>query len=1012
MNINRDYLIINDVKKSNIKLDNGSMFFYITDKNTQNIFVNLVINVSNNELIQKYANIENAEDYTLTMNIVKPDNTYKIIEGKLHDKEKAIFEFDLNEDCCDEIGPYRCELLTKCNINGHEEITTSNKLTYKVKASVLNDLDDIVEAPEYPLVIQLFDKLSDIEQYEEDRRANELARQLAEEQRQTRFNVLDADMTDRIETIDNKLVEIDNVLISKEDIADIKSKNTEQDRRLDVAENRLDNINTNIENVLQPTVQRVDAIEAINATQNDRLDAIEAKNTQQDNRLDIAENRLANIGNDITNTMQPIIDGHTARLDAIEAIDVAQNNRLDAIEVKNQQQDDRLLDIEKVNKKQDIDIKCLYGASQTIDVTKEGNSIYLQNSNNGFTIVDEIKGNTLVNCNKEPNKELILNGNINTSGDNTVTITEGVDGGLVDVVLEGNTLVNVSKTKDSTALPLEEELTYLYANTQYTVQFVSDKATTADITLGGTQLLAQSIVAGLNRISITTPDTLVDNKLVIDGVGANISEVVVTDTDREFKYFEGMESVGECEELEVKSGNKNLFDINNVVLGGFVAGGGVFGNKITILESTNRAYTYIKVKPNTRYVFNSSDVLLYTRMMIDEECEAGGVLSYKTSVDMITTSTTNYIAFNIKPANDGDTLTLDMIKNSNIQVEEGYIATDYIPHQSNSQTLTHEPLRGVGDVKDRYVLLDGNWYIERNCGIRAYQEGDKDNYKTDLINTVYPLEMPAYDEIDYSPLEVYSGTTHITTNSAIPTNITVKNHGFNCLLKPSTTYTISSNLGLNTVTTPSTLTEDCLRFMDTDTSDITTMRDVLILEGDWTTKADLIPANFSGMESAFEQEYDAEKGKYKVNVKVANEDKTRENDITFYINEPLRGIGDVKDRVYIKDDKVVVQRSCGIRAYEDGDFGTYLTDKIDTVYPLATPTYEEVEYNDVKLFIESFKNSTLFYNGNVPVTSKLYYSYSVPIVDKVTQTASITDEQDSMIIDLATQCAVMEMMLM
>ncbi len=75
-------------------------------------------------------------------------------------------------------------------------------------------------------------------------------------------------------------------------------------------------------------------------------------------------------------------------------------------------------------------------------------------------------------------------------------------------------------------------------------------------------------------------------------------------------------------------------------------------------------------------------------------------------------------------------------------------------------------------------------------------------------------------------------------------------------------------------------------------------------------------------------------------------------------------------------------------------------------------TYEEVEYNDTKLFIESFKNSTLFYNSNVPVTSKLYYSYSVPIVDTVAQTADVTDQQDSMIIDLATQVAVMEMMLM
>ena len=87
-------------------------------------------------------------------------------------------------------------------------------------------------------------------------------------------------------------------------------------------------------------------------------------------------------------------------------------------------------------------------------------------------------------------------------------------------------------------------------------------------------------------------------------------------------------------------------------------------------------------------------------------------------------------------------------------------------------------------------------------------------------------------------------------------------------------------------------------------------------------------------------------------------------------------------------------------------------EKPTVVIPLAEPIYEEVEYNDTKLFIESFKNSTLFYNSNVPVTSKLYYSYSVPIVDTVAQTANISDEQDQLIIDLATQVAVLEMMTM
>ena len=546
--------------------------------------------------------------------------------------------------------------------------------------------------------------------------------------------------------------------------------------------------------------------------------------------------------------------------------------------------------------------------------------------------------------------------------------------------LDFNTAVPVEKVN---FLPFTEELTYLYPSTSYTVQFMSDKAITADITLGGTKLLAQNIVQGLNRISITTPATLVDNKLVISGVGANISEVVVTNTDREFGYFEGMKSVGECEELEIIS-------------------------------------------------TNSDNTLL------------------------------------------------------------------------NTQQLTHEPLRAVGDAKDRYVLIDGKWYIERKCGkgiitnnsnilatslkgqktckkfkvafsdkyvpkandssivcndlpavTQLYRDNDMefispDGWNTNIIfsikksklqgdtvedaktylqqnplQVIYRLQSPVYEQINYNPLEVYAGTTRISTNSTIPTNITVKNHGFNCLLKPNTIYTVSSNLGLNTVTTPSTLTEDCLRFMDTDTSDITTMKDVLVLEGDWTSKANLIPSNFSGIESAFEQELvtdeaDEHFGKYRVTAKVVGKnlfdgkvsadtksrvderrgilfykdnslidsarvtdyikvepnttiiytghnvnsvqsfafydfekkyiaggygygakqvplgacyfrvtfDKTlpfqveygdtatsyepyKESSVTFYIDEPLRGVENSKDRVFIQGDKVIVQRNCG-----------------------------------------------------------------------------------------------------
>ena len=711
---------------------------------------------------------------------------------------------------------------------------------------------------------------------------------------------------------------------------------------------------------------------------------------------------------------------------------------------------DGIVELKEIQGDTNVNVSKIEEMPITHDIgDKEGNVFTLNEITKGAISIGEIQGNTMVNCNKDDKKELVLMKDLSTQGYNNITITEGVDGGKIDVALEGNTLVNVSKTKDSTVLPLDEELTYIYPSTQYTVQFVSDKAITTDITLGGTQLLAQSIIVGLNRISITTPATLVDNKLIIDGVGAKISNVVVTDTDREFMYFEGMKSVGECEELDIVSGNKNLWtnDLLMSIPGVYEV---QFDGKNCItydrILSGQIAFTY-NFKPNTQYTFrfnnyysskNGTNIrgnfmrIMYT----DGTFESSNVTPtnetwYTHCITSRENKTVDRILFSYGYNTSQVTTYTDL---DSIQLEEGSTATDYIPHQSNVQQLTHEPLRSIGDIRDRYVMIDGDWYVERKCGVRAYQEGDKDNYKTDLINTVYPLEMPTYEKIDYNPLEVYSGTTNITTNSAIPTNITIKNHGFNCLLKPSTTYTISSNLGLNTVTTPSALTEDCLRFMDTDTSDITTMRDVLVLEGDWTTKADLIPANFSGIESAFEQELvtdesDVNYGKYKVNVKVvgknlvdsivtdmkhptgkyvcspnyskfkgviplprgtyrlsfersfalkqgscifiwSNDGKKiqqpismafeikpndvgitwycstnvndvpnivgthiqvesgtqvtayesyKESDIVFYIDEPLRGVEGSKDKIYVKDDKVVVQRNCASVTFDGSD---------------------------------------------------------------------------------------------
>ena len=71
------------------------------------------------------------------------------------------------------------------------------------------------------------------------------------------------------------------------------------------------------------------------------------------------------------------------------------------------------------------------------------------------------------------------------------------------------------------------------------------------------------------------------------------------------------------------------------------------------------------------------------------------------------------------------------------------------------------------------------------------------------------------------------------------------------------------------------------------------------------------------------------------------------------------------------------------------------------VYQLAEPVYEEVEYDGNKLIAESFKDGTLFYNSNVPVSSNINYTFTVPVIDEVNALSTTTDEQDTTIASLA-----------
>lgn len=673
------------------------------------------------------------------------------------------------------------------------------------------------------------------------------------------------------------------------------------------------------------------------------------------------------------------------------------------------------------------------------------------------------------------------------------------------------------------SLPLK----YLSPNTEYIIQFESDNIGKFHYQMNGAYGDV-NVVKGTNKFNCTMQDTINWLNLDFDGIGFNASKIVVTPkVDNNFGYFKGMKSVGECEDnkIEILSQNKNLlklYDTKKVLNWNGLTIKILNNNEILINGTTNTNYTWVELlynfqigtNPKTNKIIPLNKNFKYTlsaNIISGTASDLSSIsfaMQHKNIETAVSCNSSNNFSTTFGDSDGAYRLWVAIQKSVtfnnciiSLQLEEGETKTPYIINtQNKKEILLNEPLRGLPNgVRDKYVIIDGKWYIERNCSsvvfdgsegwyFKTIEPSGKRSYTIDnsMINGVndyrhqgvcdkmpfvywndspwdanyncistinkkvviytdfvtvsefnswlqnnpitvtYQLQSPTYEPIDYNPFEVYTDTTHISNNSTIPCNMVIKNSGYNCILKPNTTYTVSSNNGLSTVTTKDSIGDSILRFYNKDTSKITKMNKVLVLEGDYVTGNPPIPSFFKGMESAFEQELvtdenDKNFGKYKVEVLANNENlfpnnvnilenkvwdssngsivvvsgyncidkmikvlpnidyslscngkhcqgniwfydenkkgisqvytspfttppNTRyisyhasssscqvgaklmlnlttiikdyipheENNITFYINEPLRGVGNVKDKVYVKEDKVVVERNCSI----------------------------------------------------------------------------------------------------
>lgn len=484
---------------------------------------------------------------------------------------------------------------------------------------------------------------------------------------------------------------------------------------------------------------------------------------------------------------------------------------LDSYHTKSLQQMDR---IEKKNKEQNHKISILSNEldNDYLTKTEEGSVISLEHSKEGMVYLDELQGNTLVNYCTDGSKELTLNGDIDVEGTN-VTLTEGVDNGLVDVMCEGNTLVNLNKRFNSTqtsswdatnsdyVVSVEGHTvaggvlwyyTYLKPSTTYTmVVNILECANMKTISLDShysyppTNTITLKKEVGVQKIVFSTKDSFeqVGTSIKIATYGKDTTNKLKISkhmlllegdwTNKEIpQYFEGMKSVGECEDnkIEILSQNKNL--VSGLEVGGLYPDSGLENPNNGTFTIRNKGY--IKVEPNTTYILSIENDNTFEGMVFHIYDINKKQIEYNPSSKFTLTTPNNayYLRFRSfnSDANNVNT-------NLKIQLEKGNIKTSYVPHSINKkEILMNEPLRGLPNgIKDKKVKICNKWYIERNCGEVTITEdalttkswGDDGNKRYVYVGGALPnMKTDSYiytDKIPYT--SSYTSSNYFGTRS-------------------------------------------------------------------------------------------------------------------------------------------------------------------------------------------------------------------------------------------------------
>ncbi|MEG2246295.1 MAG: hypothetical protein RSC84_02500 [Peptostreptococcaceae bacterium] len=830
-------------RKYNLRLDlqfrcnNSTIKFRQSDNNTSDFFMRVTIG-------GKLLDIDKA---IVVLATIKPNMTsqaqfLEVKDGKIY--------ADLNANMKDQVGTYKAQALL---ILENERVAT-DIIEYEVtEDNILNKLESTVQSTEeFTMLRDMLNRLSIIETSEMSRVENEENREKAEKLRKDVIEKIKLDVNKLIEDTNLKLA---NSLKSNTDKVDtlvrdankkiddnletntntvnklvtdteekINSYKNEKDKELndnltkyknDTTKNIYDEFDTyeldtnevikenltNHKNQSNLDIRKI-LTDNINVKNREFDDNIKIKNIQVDNKLkevDVAEkNREAAETKRAEDHIkrEEFLNSFESQLETIESKNTNQDNKISDIEYVNIEQDNKIGRVVNRQDRQQTQLDILYRT--TLDgrheITEEGSVVSLPYSKDGVVEIVGLEGNTLVNYCTDGAKEMTLNGDIDVEG-TFITTTEGVDNGQVDVLCEGNTLVNLSKnpyvmnghvdnpitTNDTITITLEDA--YKYRNANLNQKLIKGKTYTiigrilenninintvgfAPIDQKGSDENGEAAYLKPNQVGIfeliITPT--IEDSDVLRFLKSNTSEG--TDINRKIvienkilvlegnfvgiglQHFEGIKSVGQDDEnghkIEILSNNKNLFDINSIIENNFLQGNAGTNNYGSCAySSVTNISDYIKVKNGFTYILGYEYIELLNTT-------SRGYCFYDNNKNVIIPSKdTTYSVKNketqFTPQQDGY-IRFAYDKNcQNIQFEISSIATPDAPYSLNKkEILLNEPLRGLPNgVKDIFVKISGKWFIERNCGEYVFNGLDGTyTLRTDLVTDYLIFNTP------------------------------------------------------------------------------------------------------------------------------------------------------------------------------------------------------------------------------------------------------------------------------